>query len=66
MRTVLDLNRFKLYESLHLKAPRSSKAERKNNAKLMNLLSGDEEVDLRYEHPAADTAAAPANPPGNP
>jgi hypothetical protein len=66
VRTVLDLNRFKLYESLHVKPPRNTKEERKNNARLMELLAGDDEVSLRYRHPDPSTGAAPPTPPGTP
>lgn len=69
VRTVLDLNRFKLYESLHLKPPRNTREERRNNAKLMDLLGGDDEVSLRYKHPAAgtpSTGTVPPTPPGTP
>ncbi|RSM47624.1 hypothetical protein DMA12_08245 [Amycolatopsis balhimycina DSM 5908] len=55
IQTLLDLNRFRLYENLHLKLPRDTDEERKNNVKLMSLLSGNDEVNLRYRHPAADT-----------
>ncbi len=61
VRTVVELNRFKLYESMHMKAPRNTSEERKNNARLMELLAGDEEVKLRYHHPAP-----PTTPPGTP
>jgi hypothetical protein len=67
--TVLDLNRFKLYETFHVKLPRNTNEERRNNAKLMDLLAGDEDINLRYKHPAAgtpSTGAAPPTPPGTP
>lgn len=68
-RIMLDLNRFKLYESLHVKLPRSSTEERRFNTKLMALLGGDDEVTMTYKHPAAGTSstgAAPPTPPGTP
>ncbi|MFC5094963.1 hypothetical protein [Amycolatopsis plumensis] len=55
VRTVLDLNRFKLYESLHLEQPGDTEAERANNVKLMDLLAGDDEANLSYVHPVAGT-----------
>jgi hypothetical protein len=64
IRTLLDLNRFKLYESLHLRIPGSTAGERRNNAKLMALLGGDSKVNLRYKHPESGTT--PPTPPGNP
>ncbi|MFG1647758.1 hypothetical protein ACGFMK_46365 [Amycolatopsis sp. NPDC049252] len=67
--TVLDLNRFRLYEALHLELPRNPREERAKNRELMNLLHGSEKVRLYYKHPAAgtpSTGAAPSTPPGTP
>lgn len=64
--TVLDLNRFKLYENLHLKLPVDVDEERENNVKLMRLLAGDDEVNLSYKHPAAGTPSAGDTPPTPP
>lgn len=68
--TVIDLNRFRLYESLHIELPRNTVEERWNNKKLMALLDQQQNSSVRYKHPAADTpdpGAAPApTPPGNP
>jgi hypothetical protein len=68
VRAMLDLNRFKLYESLHVKLPRNSAEERRTNAKLMDLLGGNMEVRLTYKHPASEApnTDTPATPPGNP
>jgi hypothetical protein len=63
-RTVLDLNRFKLYESLHVRLPTSTVYERRTNAKLMDLLGGDMNASIRYKHP--ETGGAPPTPPGTP
>ncbi len=60
VRTIIDLDRFALYESLNVELPRNSDEERKNNEKLMRLLAG-EHVDLRYREPDADST-----PPGSP
>lgn len=57
--TILDLNRFRLYENLRLPLPVSTDDERRTNVKLMRLLDGGEE-NLSYKHPASPT------PPGNP
>lgn len=68
LRTLIDLNRFKFYESLHVRKPPTSREERRINARLMNLLRGKFE-DISYDHPAAGPpppAAAPPTPPGNP
>lgn len=63
VRTVLDLNRFKLYESLHVRLPTSTLQERKANGALMDLLGGSDEVNVRYKHPSTGT---PPTPPGSP
>ncbi|MFJ1763981.1 hypothetical protein ACIOD2_26950 [Amycolatopsis sp. NPDC088138] len=67
VRTVLDLNRFKLYEELHVKHPENSEEERKNNERLMELLNGKREF-VEYQAPAGtpSTGAAPPTPPGTP
>ena len=60
--TVLDLNRFKLYESLHLPLPPTAEEERRSNEKMMRFLGGEFEH-LRYKHPAAGTPSAGDTPP---
>ncbi|WP_410672656.1 hypothetical protein [Amycolatopsis sp. cmx-4-68] len=64
--TVLDLNRFKFYEALHVPLPQNPREERANNRELMKLLKGAEKVRLHYKHPAAGTGATPPTPPGTP
>ncbi|OXM61536.1 hypothetical protein [Amycolatopsis vastitatis] len=67
--TVIDLNRFKLYESLHVALPRNTVEERWNNKKLMALLDQQRDSSVRYEHPAAGTPGtgdATPTPPGTP
>jgi hypothetical protein len=61
MKTVIDLNRFTLYESLNVERPHDTREERRTNETLMQLLGG-ERVHLRYRKPAA----APPTPPGTP
>lgn len=61
MRTLIDLNRFKFYESLHVALPANSAEERRNNAKLMELLEG-EQRNVSYKHPST----TPPTPPGTP
>jgi hypothetical protein len=48
--TVVDLNRFALYEQLGLSRPRNTRLERQRNAKLMSLLSGNPDSYLPYKH----------------
>ncbi|MEV7094697.1 hypothetical protein AB0M80_17860 [Amycolatopsis sp. NPDC051045] len=66
MATVVDLNRFKLYESLHTELPRNSIEERRNNEKLMKLIEHDRTVNVRYKHPAAGTPSTGDTPPTPP
>jgi hypothetical protein len=48
--TLIDLDRFRLYESLRLPLPKNTRAERKMNSRLNELLDYNEVV-LSYEHP---------------
>lgn len=57
--TMIDLDRFALYDSLHLLRPANTKAERRMNAQLMKLISADRKVVLRYQHPDATGNLAP-------
>jgi hypothetical protein len=63
--TLIDLNRFTLYEKLHLKLPETYGAERAQNRTLMTLLRSfvdeDDEPDagFRYEHPKPTDSKPP-------
>ena len=59
--TMIDLDRFALYDCLRLPTPATTTAERQMNAKLMRLIAHNRKVVLRYEHPSAsgDAAASP-------
>lgn len=59
---VVDLNRFALYERLHVAAPSSSHAERLRNAALGRLLAFDPTGLVSYDSPppAAPTTPGPA------
>jgi hypothetical protein len=48
--TVIDLDRFLLYEKLQVEIPKDTNDERTVNASLILLLSGDEQVNVRYRH----------------
>lgn len=63
IKVVIDLNRFTLYEKLHVRQPTSTEEERRTNAKLMDLLQGNR-ANISYEHSPEPTA--PPTPPGNP
>ncbi|MEU8639009.1 hypothetical protein AB0C38_43035 [Amycolatopsis sp. NPDC048633] len=68
VRTLIDLNRFKLYESLHVRLPVSTEDERRNNVKVIELLRGVP-TNVSYKHPATgtpSTGAAPPTPPRSP
>lgn len=53
--TVLDLERFALYERLHLEPPADTVAERAQNSQLMDLLNGSDRANVAYK---ADQATA--------
>jgi hypothetical protein len=59
VKTVLDLNRFALYESLNVERPRDTHEERRTNDDLMKLLEG-KRVNILYRKPSPPTS------PGNP
>lgn len=54
--TLIDLNRFALYESLHLPRPTSLYDERERNKDLMDVITRSDPPDLRYR-------PEPGNPP---
>jgi hypothetical protein len=54
MMTLVDLNRFSLYERLHLPMPQNIEEERTANKRLMQLLEANSKhVFMRYSHPQA-------------
>jgi hypothetical protein len=50
---LINLNRFRLYEELHLPLPATTVDERELNEALSNLFAFDPDEDVRYKHPAA-------------
>jgi hypothetical protein len=58
--SVIDLNRFLLYEELGIRAPRNTTEERQNNRKLMKVLKGGEEY-LSYRPEQVRSEEKPAN-----
>ncbi len=52
--TIIDLDRFLLYDSLGLYQPRDTDEERRNNAKLMQVLAGNPAT-LRYRRSGGET-----------
>jgi hypothetical protein len=57
MSTIIDLDRFALYDSLKLPRPASTAQEQETNPELIRLLSHERSVDLRYEYRDAPTDA---------
>lgn len=54
MTTLIDLNRFALYERLHLPKPSNIEEERKNNRRVMNLMEANSRhIFIRYGDPSA-------------
>jgi hypothetical protein len=53
--TLIDLNRFALYDSLHMQPPKSTRAERRMNIQLMNLIDHDSTINLAYEQPQSSS-----------
>jgi hypothetical protein len=49
--TLVDLDRFALYEQLHVPAPSGTGVERRRNAQLLKVLSGDKTSVLDYAPP---------------
>jgi hypothetical protein len=49
--TLVDLNRFALYDQLHVPHPSSAAVERNRNAQLLKLLSDEPPYSLRYAPP---------------
>lgn len=61
--TMIDLDRFALYDYLRLPRPKTTKAEQRTNAKLMGLIYHDPGISLRYQHPEI-TGSSSADSPG--
>lgn len=55
--TLVDLDRFALYEQLHVLPPSSIQAERDRNALLLSVLSGDQTSGLDYAPPRDSPAS---------
>jgi hypothetical protein len=55
--TLVDLDRFALYEQLHVLPPSSIQAERDRNALLLGVLSGDQTSPLDYAPPKDSPAS---------
>jgi hypothetical protein len=58
LETLVNLNRFTLYQQLHLQLPASADAERTRNQELARLLTGNVRAKVDYEHPGNETKPA--------
>jgi hypothetical protein len=56
--TMIDLDRFALYDYLRLPRPKTTKSEQRTNAKLMNLLNHDPGVVVHYRHPQITSSSS--------
>lgn len=61
LETLITLNRFALYEQLHMHLPASTKREREANAALNALLRYKPHKTIDYEHPATGDKSEPAS-----
>ena len=52
--TLINLDRFMLYQKLHLKLPDSIEEEKKTNASMAELFNHSPDESINYEHPSAD------------
>ena len=59
LETLINLNRFALYQQLHVKLPASTKKEQEMNAALSNLLGHKPYRTIHYEHPVAGDGTDP-------
>jgi hypothetical protein len=59
LETLINLNRFALYEQLHVQLPASTEKEREANEKLMGLLAYKNPAGIAYKHPDAADVANP-------
>jgi hypothetical protein len=59
LETLINLNRFGLYEQLHMQLPASTEKEQEANVELRDLLGYEPDTTIDYEHPAtADKSEA--------
>ena len=61
LETLINLNRFALYEQLHMQLPASTENEQEENVKLRDLLGYVPDTTIDYEHPVTgDKSEAPS------
>ena len=54
LETLINLDRFALYQQLHLELPGGAAEERKTNKKLARLFNYDDKADINYQHAISD------------
>jgi hypothetical protein len=59
LETLINLNRFALYQQFHIPLPASVKKEQDMNAELADLLRNERGINLDYEHPVAGEGTDP-------
>jgi hypothetical protein len=60
--TLINLDRFTLYQQLHLEHPATTDKEREMNAKMKKLFDYSEDEDIHYEQPTAGDENQPSPP----
>jgi hypothetical protein len=61
LETLINLNRFTLYQQFHVELPASIKKEREMNVKLTKLLGYNRRITIDYEHPVAGDGTDPTS-----
>jgi hypothetical protein len=59
LETLINLNRFTLYQQFHVKLPASTEKEKEMNGTLADLLRYEPLTTIDYEHPGADAGTDP-------
>ena len=59
LETLINLNRFTLYQQFHVKLPASPDDELGMNKKLVDLLGNEPDVEIEYEHPVIEGGTNP-------
>jgi hypothetical protein len=59
LETLINLNRFALYQQLHVQLPASTEKEQEMNAELADLLGYEPDTTIDYEHPVTGNGTNP-------
>lgn len=63
--TLVDLNRFRLYEALHMPNPATTRIERLRNAAMSRVAARSPTANIVYDHSKPSTPTPPTQPPGH-